>query len=302
MSALSRRLHLPLLLVVACAGPQAAPDTAADRAAIDAGHEAFVAGMRKTDCTALLALLTPDAVVTPPNALEATGIEGVRSWCEPTFAQVKSKALAITNRDVTLSGDWGIEHGNFDWTVVPVAGGGDVRELGRFVGIWQRQSDGSWKLARDIWNSELPVPTTATTGGVDVRAQLIGTWDLNVEKSQYNPGPPPRSIVRTVEAVGAHGVRMTNKIVDADGSRRSDQWTGYYDGMDYAYTGDPTVDVQAVTARDAFNAEFTLKKAGKVTRNGTRTISKDGKVMTVTSKGTGATGQPGVFVTVFDKR
>lgn len=302
MIARSRRMHLPLLLVVACAGPQAATDTAADRAAIDVGHEAFVAGMRAADCNALLALLTRDAVVTPPNAPEATGVEGVRAWCEPTFSQVKSKSMAISNRDVTVAGDWGIEHGDFDWTVVPVAGGGEIRELGRFVAIWQRQPGGSWKLARDIWNSELPLPATTAIGGVDVRAQLIGTWELNAAKSQYNPGPPPRSILRTVEAVGAQGVRVTNTTVDADGTSRSDQWTGYYDGGDYAFTGDSTADVQAVTAKDAFTADWALKKAGKVTRSGTRTISKDGKVITVTGKGTSATGQQGVNVTVFDKR
>jgi hypothetical protein len=48
--------------------------------------------------------------------------------------------------------------------------------------------------------------------------------------------------------------------------------------------------------------EFTQKKAGKVVITGTRTISPDGKVMTITSKGTNALGQTIDNVEVFEKR
>jgi ketosteroid isomerase-like protein len=87
-----------------------------------------------------------------------TGLEGARSWCESTLGQVRTTAVTISNRDVTIAGDWGLEHGDFDWTVAPVAGGAEARDQGSFVAIWQRQADGSWKLARDIWNSAIPIP------------------------------------------------------------------------------------------------------------------------------------------------
>ena len=48
--------------------------------------------------------------------------------------------------------------------------------------------------------------------------------------------------------------------------------------------------------------EFTQKRAGKVVITGTRTISPDGKVMTITSKGTNALGQTIDDVEVFEKR
>ena len=44
------------------------------------------------------------------------------------------------------------------------------------------------------------------------------------------------------------------------------------------------------------------KKDGKAVISGTRTISPDGKVMTITSKGTNALGQNIDDVEVFDKR
>jgi hypothetical protein len=44
------------------------------------------------------------------------------------------------------------------------------------------------------------------------------------------------------------------------------------------------------------------KNAGKVVFTGTRVISKDGKVMTISGKGTNAKGEPLEFIMVFDKR
>jgi ketosteroid isomerase-like protein len=72
---------------------------------------------------------------------------------------MKTSSVTISNRDVTVAGDWAIEHGNYDWAMTPAAGGAEVREQGRFVAVYHRLPDGSWKLNRDIWNSSLPLPT-----------------------------------------------------------------------------------------------------------------------------------------------
>jgi uncharacterized protein (TIGR02246 family) len=157
-------LVLPTLLIGCAPEPRTPTDganTEADRAAIDRGHEAFLAGMRANDCNALLPLLTEDVVFAPPNTPTASGLDGVRQWCEPIFKQVKTTAVTVSDRDVVLAGDWAIEHGNFDWTVAPIAGGPEQREQGRFVAVYRRQPDGTWKLTRDIWNSSLPNPSAA---------------------------------------------------------------------------------------------------------------------------------------------
>ena len=53
---------------------------------------------------------------------------------------------------------------------------------------------------------------------------------------------------------------------------------------------------------DPSTTEFTQKKGGKVVITGTRTTSKDGKMMTITTKGTNAKGQTVNDVEVFEKR
>jgi hypothetical protein len=117
--------------------------------------------------------------------------------------------------------------------------------------------------------------------GVHVAAQtadpLIGTWELNIAKSKYDPGPAPKSETRTYVVVG-QDIKANSKGVDADGKPTSRQLTLNYDGKDRPATGSLDLDALSLKRIDAFTAEFTLKKTGKVVATGTRAISKDGKV------------------------
>src|SRR5215813_14138859 len=118
----------------------------------------------------------------------------------------------------------------------------------------------------------------------------IGTWKLNLAKSKYSPGPPPKSQTLTFEAVGK-GVKVTNKITDAEGKPIDIQFTVNDDGKDYPVTGSPDVDTIAWKRIDAYTVESTRKKAGKVLSTATRVVSKDGKTLTLTEKGVNAKGE-----------
>jgi hypothetical protein len=74
------------------------------------------------------------------------------------------------------------------------------------------------------------------------------------------------------------------------------------DGTYYPITGSPTLDDQAITRKDAFGITGSLRKAGKVVQTSSRTVSRDGKVMTITFQGTNAEGQAVHNVLVFDRR
>jgi len=67
-------------------------------------------------------------------------------------------------------------------------------------------------------------------------------------------------------------------------------------------TGDPDVDMLSLTRIDAFTSALTLKRAGRIVITGTQAISRDGKVMTVTTNGINATGQTISHVAVFEKQ
>ena len=144
-------------------------------------------------------------------------------------------------------------------------------------------------------------PVSGNAQRADLRRLVIGTWELDVAKSTFRPGPPPKSWTRVYEASGEN-VKYTDSLVDADGKADVSEWTGSYDGKDHPFAGSPDYDAQAVKASNPFRATFTLKKAGKVVGTGTRVLSRDGKVMTIRLKLTNAKGQTFNNVRVFEKR
>ena len=130
---------------------------------------------------------------------------------------------------------------------------------------------------------------------------VIGTWKLNLAKSKFSPGPPLQSLTLTYEALG-QGVKITVKITDAEGKPIDIQSTANYDGKDYPVTGDPNVDTIALKRIDAHKVDFTRKKAGKVVVTGTSVVSKDGKTLTLSAKGTNAKGEKTSDTLIFDKQ
>ena len=131
--------------------------------------------------------------------------------------------------------------------------------------------------------------------------QVIGTWELNLAKSKYSPGPAPKSQTRTYEAAG-DAVKYTAKGVDSEGKPTLVEYTASYDGKDYPITGSPDADTISLKRIDDFTSEATQKRAGKVVLSVRRVVSKDGKVLTATAKGTNAKGQAIDNVVVFDRK
>jgi hypothetical protein len=129
----------------------------------------------------------------------------------------------------------------------------------------------------------------------------IGTWKLNLAKSKFSPGPPPKSQTLTYEAV-EQGVKVTVKGEDAEGKPIDSQYTANYDGKDYPVTGNPNWDAITLKRIDAYTVEFTRKKAGKVVGTGTSVISKDGKTRTITAEGVNAKGEKTSSTAVYEKQ
>jgi hypothetical protein len=132
------------------------------------------------------------------------------------------------------------------------------------------------------------------------RDPVVGTWQLNVVKSTFAPGPPPKSQTNTYVKEDDR-ITMTAEGVDAKGNRTSQEWSAKYDGKDYPVTGSPMFDSIALK-REGDTVIATRKKGGKPVGVTTRVISEDGKEMRVTTKGTNEKGEPFTYVMVFDKR
>jgi hypothetical protein len=146
----------------------------------------------------------------------------------------------------------------------------------------------------------------AVVGSSLVYAQsnpLVGTWKLNVTKSKFDPGPAPKSLSRTVEAQG-DGVKYMFDGVGADGKPVAYSFAVKFDGKDNPIMGSMPSGADTISAKriDSNNFEATLKKGSKVIGTSKVTVSKDGMVTTVESKGTNAAGVKTHDVQVYDKQ
>jgi hypothetical protein len=127
----------------------------------------------------------------------------------------------------------------------------------------------------------------------------MGTWKLNEAKSKIPAGATKNHTV-VYEAAG-DSIKVIVDGTDASGAAAHNEWTGKFDGTDYAVTGDPTADTRAYTKVGARTLNMTIKKGGKVTVTGRIIVTANGKSRTVTTSGTDANGKKFKTTAVYDK-
>lgn len=128
----------------------------------------------------------------------------------------------------------------------------------------------------------------------------MGTWKLNEAKSKLPAGATKNHTV--VYAAAGDSVKVTVDGVDSKGNAVHNEWTGKFDGMDYAVTGDSGSDMRSYKRMGPHTLAMTIKKGGKVTMSGTVAVSADGKSRTVTVNGTDAMGMKVSSTAVYDKQ
>jgi hypothetical protein len=129
---------------------------------------------------------------------------------------------------------------------------------------------------------------------------FMGTWKLNDSKSKITPGMGKN--VTVVYSMAGDSIKATVDGVDADGKPTHNEWTGKFDGKDYAVSGDPTSDMRACKQINDHTLELTVKKGGKVTVSGKIIVAADGKSRTVAVRGTDPKGKKYSNISFYDKQ
>ncbi len=130
---------------------------------------------------------------------------------------------------------------------------------------------------------------------------VMGSWKLNVARSTFTPGPGWQSQSRVYAATPA-GVSVTWTGIDAHGQTMRVSYTYAYDGRDYAMAGSASYDTLNAVRIDAWTVRSEEKRDGKTVGIAVRTVSRDGKVLTITDKGTNRKGQAFSQLLVFDRQ
>jgi hypothetical protein len=141
---------------------------------------------------------------------------------------------------------------------------------------------------------------SAEAKAAQARDPRTGTWQLNVAKSTYKPGPAPRTQTVRIEPSG-QGERVRSEATNMNGTRVITEYTAAFDGTDYPLKGSPVANTVSLKRIDARTTERVDKKDGQVILVYKRVVSPDGKTMTVTINGVNAQGQPVNNVVVFER-
>ena len=107
------------------------------------------------DAHKVAAFYADNALAYPPNDVLASGRDAAEKVWAAYFGAAPDFKISwkTTHAEVSKSGDMGYTAGTYEDSYT-AADGKMVSEKGKYVCLWAKQKDGSWKAAHDIWNAD----------------------------------------------------------------------------------------------------------------------------------------------------
>ena len=132
----------------------------------------------------------------------------------------------------------------------------------------------------------------------------VGTWKLNVAKSKFAPNTeaPTKELTQVKRELGNGQVEIAETGTRTDGSKISEKFTHPQNGGVVTDSSTPKEQMAVATVIGPSELYETVLQNGKQVEVLHVVVSKDGKTLTVTDKGTDAKGKPFESISVFDKQ
>ena len=138
----------------ACAGPRTQEFTKADAEAIRKVNEELIVAVKAKDTDKVIAQYADNSVFMPPNAPLLRGKDPLKAYYAGLFS--KGGDLQMDVEEVAGSGPLGYDSGSY--TITYPADGS--RDRGKYLRLL-RNVNGTWRVEKTIWSSDLPKPTGA---------------------------------------------------------------------------------------------------------------------------------------------
>jgi len=154
-----KAMLLALIGLAACTSEQkpapAPPDTrAADEAAIRAASAEWAKAAEAKDLEKFLSFYADDAALFYPGSPLVTGADGRRkAWDSLLKMPDLAMTFATTKVEVARSGDLAYETGTYDMSSKEKSGK-TKREKGKYIVVWKKQANRSWKALLDTYNAD----------------------------------------------------------------------------------------------------------------------------------------------------
>jgi hypothetical protein len=119
----------------------------------------------------------------------------------------------------------------------------------------------------------------------------VGDWDLNIEKSRFEPSPPMKKYTMKVIDAGAGRLLIKSDWIDADGTAGHVEYSTAFDGKPIPLVDYPIADTVTDTLVNATTWKSVWKKHGKIVESELETISADGRIFRELDQGKDDKGQ-----------
>jgi len=112
------------------------------------------------DVDKTLSFCADDATLMYPNMPAIVGKDNISAYMKASFADpALTVQYQITGVEVAQSGDLGYTQGTETYTMTDPKTGKPMSDSGKWLTVRKKQADGSWKIVRDTWSSDLPLST-----------------------------------------------------------------------------------------------------------------------------------------------
>jgi uncharacterized protein (TIGR02246 family) len=138
----------------------AAPDTRdADIKAVKDVEVAWAKDAATKDPEKFAGYYTDNASVLLPNTPIITGKDGIKAALKPLLADPNfALSFQSTSADASKGGDLVYTVGTYSMTETDPKSKKPVTDKGKYMTVYKKQADGSWKAVADMLNSDLPAP------------------------------------------------------------------------------------------------------------------------------------------------
>lgn len=137
--------------------PATVVDPQAIAAAVKTADTQWSKAAETHNILAVMSFYADDASILPPNAEMVSKTPDMRKVWTDMLTPATTLTWTPGNVDVAASGDIAYDQG-FYLMSTKVAKGKPVLDRGKYLTVWKKQSDGSWKAVADMWSSDLPAP------------------------------------------------------------------------------------------------------------------------------------------------
>lgn len=141
--------------------PESEINNASDADAIRKVLSDYAEQVNAGDFNSWMALWTEDGRQMPPNYPPRIGTVAITTESKPVFETLNLKMVITSMEDVYVYGDLGFTRCSYNLYATPKEGGDTIpfEPDGKALTIYKRQSDGSWKIWFDCFNSNLAPAT-----------------------------------------------------------------------------------------------------------------------------------------------